>query len=149
MRNTLWFVKLLIIEISEQQAWWSQPINNQCSGWIRPHGCYDCVTPIHDNYQKSFNKGLLLTRPGSYTPQLEPHSEVKGRESLRSWVWGSAFIWFEGTKQRILLTTQFCKVKVKSLSRVQLLATPWTAAYQAPLPMGFARQEYWSWVPSP
>jgi len=36
------------------------------------------------------------------------------------------------------------KVKVKSLSRVQLLATPWTAAFQAPPPMGFSRQEYWS-----
>ena len=41
------------------------------------------------------------------------------------------------------------KVKVKSLSRVRLLATPWTAAYQAPLSMGFSRQEYWSGVPSP
>ena len=41
------------------------------------------------------------------------------------------------------------KVKVKSLSRVRLLATPWTAAYQAPLPMGFSRQEYWSGVPLP
>ena len=41
------------------------------------------------------------------------------------------------------------KVKVKSFSRVQLLATPWTAAYQAPLPMGFSRQEYWSGVPLP
>ena len=41
------------------------------------------------------------------------------------------------------------KVKVKLLSRVQLLATPWTAAYQAPLPMGFSRQEYWSGVPLP
>ena len=35
------------------------------------------------------------------------------------------------------------------LSRVPLLATPWTAAYQAPLPMGFSRQEYWSGVPLP
>ena len=41
------------------------------------------------------------------------------------------------------------KVKVKSLSRVQLLATPWTAAYQAPPSMGFYRQEYWSGVPLP
>ena len=41
------------------------------------------------------------------------------------------------------------KVKVKSLSRVRLAATPWTAAYQAPLSMGFARQEYWSGVPLP
>ena len=39
------------------------------------------------------------------------------------------------------------KVKVKSLSRVQLFATPWTAAYQAPPSMGFSRQEYWSGVP--
>ena len=41
------------------------------------------------------------------------------------------------------------KVKVKSLSRVQLLATPWTAAYQASPSMGFSRQEYWSGVPLP
>ena len=41
------------------------------------------------------------------------------------------------------------KMKVKSLSRVQLSATPWTAAYQAPLSMGFSRQEYWSGVPLP
>ena len=41
------------------------------------------------------------------------------------------------------------KVKVKTLSRVRLLATPWTAAYQAPPPMGFSRQEYWSEVPLP
>ena len=36
--------------------------------------------------------------------------------------------------------------EVKSLSRVRLCATPWTAAYQAPPPMGFSRQEYWSGV---
>ena len=39
------------------------------------------------------------------------------------------------------------KLKVKSLSRVRLPATPWTAAYQAPPSMGFSRQEYWSGVP--
>ena len=41
------------------------------------------------------------------------------------------------------------KVKVKSLSRVRHLATPWTAAHQAPPSMGFSRQEYWSGVPLP
>ena len=43
------------------------------------------------------------------------------------------------------------KVKVKSLSHVQLLATPWTAAYQTPPSMGFPRLEYWSGLllPSP
>ena len=41
------------------------------------------------------------------------------------------------------------KVKVKSLSRVRLFGTPWTAAYQAPPSMGVSRQEYWSGLPSP
>ena len=41
------------------------------------------------------------------------------------------------------------KVKVKSLSRVRLLVTPWTGAYQAPPSMGFSREEYWSGVPLP
>ena len=41
------------------------------------------------------------------------------------------------------------KVKGKSLSRVRLLAIPWTAAYQAPLSTGLSRQECWSGVPSP
>ena len=38
-------------------------------------------------------------------------------------------------------------VNVKSLSHVRLFLTPWTAAYQAPAPMGFSRQEYWSGLP--
>ena len=41
------------------------------------------------------------------------------------------------------------KVKGKSLSRVRLLATPWTAAYRAPPSMEFSRQEYWSGLPLP
>ena len=44
---------------------------------------------------------------------------------------------------------QCMKMEVKSLSHVRLFATPWTAAYQAPLSMGFSRQEYWSGVPLP
>ena len=41
------------------------------------------------------------------------------------------------------------QVKVKSLSHVRLLETPWTAAHQAPLSRGFSRQEYWSGLPLP
>ena len=41
------------------------------------------------------------------------------------------------------------KVKVKLLSRVRLLETPWTAAHRAPLSMVFSRQEYWSGLPLP
>ena len=41
------------------------------------------------------------------------------------------------------------KVKVKSLSRIQLFATPWTVTHQAPPSMGFSRQEYWNGLPFP
>ena len=51
--------------------------------------------------------------------------------------WAQSLVW--GMK-----VPQAMKVKVKSLSRVRLFATPWTVARQAPLSMGFARQEYWS-----
>ena len=47
------------------------------------------------------------------------------------------------------LLLQCMKVKVKSLSRVWLFMTPWTAAHQAPPSMGFSRQEHWSGVPLP
>ena len=40
-------------------------------------------------------------------------------------------------------------VCVKLLSRVQLFATPWTVAHQAPLSMGFSKQEYWSGLSHP
>ena len=39
--------------------------------------------------------------------------------------------------------------EVKSLSRLRLFATPWTVTFQAPLSMGFSRQEYWSGLPFP
>ena len=49
------------------------------------------------------------------------------------------------------MLTNWKKVKVQSLSRVWLFATPWSVAYQDPLSMGFSRQEYWSGLlfPSP
>ena len=50
--------------------------------------------------------------------------------------------WLDG-----ITDSMHMKVKVKSLSRVWLLATPWTAAYQASPSMGFSRQEYWSGLP--
>ena len=55
---------------------------------------------------------------------------------------------FKTTSQQL---TYSSLVTVKSLSRVQLFATPWTVAYQNPQSMGFSRQEYWSGLlfPSP
>ena len=89
---------------------------------------------------------LLLSKSLQLCPTLcdpidgsPPGSPVPGILQARTLEWGAisfsnAWKW---------------KVKVKSLSRVQLFATPWTAAYQAPSSMGFSRQEYWSGVPLP
>ena len=54
-----------------------------------------------------------------------------------------------GVSCHFLLQCMKVKSESESLSRVQLCATPWTAAYQAPPSMGFSRQEYWSGVPLP
>ena len=49
----------------------------------------------------------------------------------------------------VLNILQLLLLLLSCFSRVQLFATPWTVAYQAPLPMGFSRQEYWSGLPLP
>ena len=51
-----------------------------------------------------------------------------------------------GVSRHFLLQCMKVKVKVKLLSRVPLFATPWTAAYQAPLPMGFFQARVLEWV---
>ena len=48
-----------------------------------------------------------------------------------------------------LLVIEAKKKKMKSLSRVQFFAIPWTLAYQASQSMGFSRQEYWNRLPFP
>ena len=53
------------------------------------------------------------------------------------------------TCTQIFVSGSALEVKVKSLSCVQLFATPWTVAHQSPLSMGFSRQEYWSGLPFP
>ena len=85
---------------------------------------------------KSLQSCLTLCDPRDGSP---PGSPVPGILQARTLEWvaisfSNAWKW---------------KVKVKSLSRVWLLATPWTAAHQAPPPMGFSRQECWSGVPLP
>ena len=52
-------------------------------------------------------------------------------------------------KDIIAMAKKTMKVKVKLLSCVQLFATPWTVAYQAPSSMGFPRQGFWSGLPFP
>ena len=83
---------------------------------------------------KSLHSCLTLCYPIDGNP---PGSPVPGILQARTLEWvaisfSNAWKW---------------KVKVNLLSCVRLLATPWTAAYQAPLSMGVSRQEYWSGVP--
>ena len=85
---------------------------------------------------KSLQSCLTLCDPIDGSPPCSPVPGVLQARTLE-WVaisFSNAWKW---------------KVKVKSLSRVWLLATPWTAAHQAPPSMGFSRQEYWSGVPLP
>ena len=83
---------------------------------------------------KSLQSCPTLCNPIDGSP---PGSPIPGIPRTLEWVaisFSSAWKW---------------KNKVKSLSRVQLLVTPWTAAHEASPSMGFSRQEYWSRVPSP
>ena len=82
---------------------------------------------------KSLESCLTLCEPIDRSPPGSPVPGILGKNT--------------GVGCHFLI--QCMKVKVKSLSRVQLFVTPWTAAYQAPPSMGFSRQEYWSRVPSP
>ena len=85
---------------------------------------------------KSLQSCLTLCDPIDRSP---PGSPVPGILQARTLEWVA--ISFSNAWQ--------WKVKGKLLSRVQLLATPWTAAHQAPLSMGFSNKEYWSGVPLP
>ena len=87
-------------------------------------------------YAKSLQSCPTLCDPIDGSP---PDSPVPGILQARTLEWVAIF--FSNAWK--------WKVKVKSLSRVRLLATPWTIAHQAPPSMGFSRQEYWSGVPSP
>ena len=96
---------------------------------------------IHETFAaaaaaKSLQSCPTLCNPTDGSP---PGSPIAGILQARTLEWvamsfSSAWKW---------------KVKGKSLSRVRLSATPWTAAYQAPPSMGFSRQKYWSGVPLP
>ena len=92
--------------------------------------------PVAAAAAKSIQSCLTLCDPIDDSP---PGSPVPGILQARTLEWvaisfSNAWEW---------------KVKVNSLSRVWLLATPWTAAYQAPPPMGFSRREHWSGMPLP
>ena len=82
---------------------------------------------------KSVQSCLTLWDPIDGSPLGSP---VPGILQVRTLEWVAIFFSSAGK----------WKVKVKMLSCVRLLATPWTAAYQAPPSMGLFRQEYWTGV---
>ena len=91
---------------------------------------------INNNVPKSLQSRPTLCDPIDGSP---PGSPVPGILQARTLEWVA------------ISFSNACKwkVKVKSLSHVWLFATPWTAAYQAPAPKGFSRQEYCSGLPLP
>ena len=99
------------------------------------------ILPIVNNSTAAAAAKLLQSFPTLCDPidGSPPGSTVPGILQARTREWGA--IAFSNAGKR--------KEKVKSLSRVRLFATPWTAAHQAPRSMGFSRQEYWSGVPLP
>ena len=97
-------------------------------------GYYVLAYPLKEFAAKSLQSCLTLCDPIDGSP---PGFSIPGILQARTLEWVA--ISFSNTWK--------WRVKVKSLSRVRLLATPWTSAYQAPPPMGFSRQEYWSGSP--
>ena len=96
-------------------------------------------TPFHPLDQLCYSAKSLQSCPTLCDPtdSSPPGSAVPGILQARTLEWVAISFSSAGKWQ----------VKVKSLSRVWLFETPWTAAYQAPPSMGFSRQEYWSGVP--
>ena len=102
------------------------------SSWPRDQTCIFCIAAA----AKLLQSCPTLCNPIDGSP---PGSPVPGILQARTLEWVA--ISFSNASK--------WKVKVKSLSHVWLLATPWTAAYQASPSMGFSRQEYWRGVPLP
>ena len=116
----------LILYRENLREWLLQQINS-----TRLHDTQDAAAAA-----KSLQSCPTLCDPIDGSPPGSPIPRILQARTLE-WVaisFSSAWKW---------------KVKVKSLSCVRLLATPRTAAHQAPPSMGFSRQEYWSGVPLP
>ena len=134
---TLWIVAHqapLSMGFSRQEYWIGVPFPSPArSSWPRNR------THISHTASRFFTIWVTAAAAAAKSLQVPPGSPVPGTLQARTLEWvaisfSNAWKW---------------KVKVKSLSRVRLFATPWTAAFQAPPSMEFSRQEYWSGVPSP
>ena len=114
--------------------------------WVSCNSHTSWINSLAVSYDITYTDDTTTTKSLQLCPTLcdpidgsPPGSPVPGIPQARTLEWvaisfSNAWKW---------------KVKVKLLSRIRLLATPWTAAYQAPRSMGPSRQEYWSGVPLP
>ena len=147
----MWFVNMWPLE--PLQPFWGHEGRHQChilgvkaqrtpGSWVVAPNlelpCLDLLVIVKESESENYvtRSCPTLCDPIDSSP---PSSPVPGILQARTLEWvaisfSNAWKW---------------KVKVKLLSRVRLLATPWIAAYQAPPSMGFSRQEYWSRVPLP
>ena len=131
-------IETLFINQSPKFTWWFSLCCTDLRGFRNPWCSIFTlrVSPRIAAAAKSLQSCLTLCDPIDDSP---PGSPILGILQARTLEWvaisfSNAWKW---------------KVKGKSLSRVRLLETPWTAAYQAPRSMGFSRQEYWSGMPLP
>ena len=125
-----WFFKLTVSPCSEAGLWC---LAHLITVWGR------CCAPllIHEKTEAAAAAKLLQSCPTLCDPTdgSPPGSPVPGILQARTLEWGCHFL--------------LQCMEVKSLSRVRLLETPWTAAHQAPSSMGFFRQEHQSGLPLP
>ena len=116
--------------------------NILCRVFVESHsGMSDTWSSLSKHLQNTATAKSLQLCPTLCDPRdgSPPGSPVPGTLQARTLEWVA--ISFSNAWKR--------KVKGKSLSRVQLLVTLWTAAYQAPPSMGFSRQKYWNGMPLP
>ena len=126
-----WQLFWLYISLCLKGFWWEI---SRYHWWKHDESClpYSSAAAAAKSHQSC----LTLCDPIDGSP---PGSPIPGILQARTLEWVA--ISFSNARK--------WKVKVKSLGRVRLLATPWTTASQAPPYMGFSRQEYWSGVPLP
>ena len=101
--------------------------------WVGSLGWQD---PLEDS---KATDSVFLPGESPWTEELSGLQSMRSQRVRHDWA----------TKHSTAWPGNSWKVKVKSLSHVQLFTTPWTVAYQAPRSMGFSRQEYWSGLPFP
>ena len=129
--RSVWAYVLMVFMKLASPIWWDfnfYKTAQQCAS--------DTVAAAAAAVAKSLKLCPILCNPIDSSPRGSPIHRILQARTLE-WVaisFSNAWKW---------------KVKVKSLSRVQPSATPWTAAFQAPPSMGFSRREYWSGVPLP